>query len=108
MVEDKKSFSEIVSFYEENLGFITSSITDKLTFAMKLYPQELIVEAIINAKLKNNRSWFFIQNFLEKRSHATHQTRKEKNTNAKSSGFSIQGDRQQDPYKSVITRSWPN
>ena len=108
MVEEKKSFSEIVSFYEENLGFITSAITDKLTLAMQLYPQELIVKAIMNAKLKNNRSWFFIQNFLEKQNHAISKNRKEENIDAKSSGFSIQGERQQDPYKSVIKKSWPN
>ena len=101
------SFSSIVHDYEQNIGLLTNAITDKLLIASKIYSYEWIHEAILNAKDNDRKNWTYIQKYLEIRKNKNVTlTRKEIMNNAKSSRFSYKSSKTDDPYKSVIKRSW--
>ena len=52
MKKKSDSFSGIVHEYEQNIGLLTNTITDKLLIASKIYSYEWIREAILDAKDK--------------------------------------------------------
>lgn len=52
--------------YEENIGMLTPVIADEIRDALKTYPKEWIVEAIIEAKKHNACSWSYIEKILER------------------------------------------
>ena len=103
----KKNFTNLVSFYEENIGFLTSSITDRLAIIVEIYPIEWIFEAISYAKSHDIRAWTFIQNYLENKlvkSNKNYQRKDE--MNAESTEFFSTSRSKQDPYQSVVKRTW--
>lgn len=101
------SFSSVVHDYEQNIGLLTNTITDKLLIASKIYSYEWIHEAILDAKNNDRKNWTYIQKYLEIRKNKNVVfTRKEGMNYAKSTRLSGQSSKANDPYQSVIKRSW--
>ena len=107
MNKQSDSFSNIVHAYEQNIGLLTNTITDKLLIASKIYSHTWIREAILDARDKDRKNWTYIQKYLELRKYKnTPLNRKEEGSNAKSQRISYESNKANDPYKSVIKRSW--
>jgi len=56
----------IFALYEQNIGMITSIITEELKEAEKLYPPKWIEEAFKEAVTLNKRNWKYIARILER------------------------------------------
>jgi len=106
MHNEENSFSNIVQVYETNIGLLTSAITDKLLIASRIYSYDLIIEAIMHAKDNQRRNWTYVQGYLDLKTDKKNNTRKENMSNAKSTRFSFKSKDRDDPYKSVIKRTW--
>tara|TARA_B100001029_G_C15007929_1_gene422323 strand:+ start:167 stop:496 length:330 start_codon:yes stop_codon:yes gene_type:complete len=107
MKKKSDSFSGIIREYEQNIGLLTHSITDKLLIASKIYSYEWIREAILDAKDKDRKNWTYVQKYLEIRQNKKDILKAKKGVgNAKSSKFFNKSNQGDDPYQSVIKRSW--
>jgi DNA replication protein len=63
---DKEAPPDIFSLYEQNIGLLTPMMAEELRDALKVYPENWIVEAIKEAVNHNKRKWSYISAILER------------------------------------------